>query len=66
MLRATKRPSGPGEDKKNNWTDQTGVRMSQGRIVTADSLFCGRIVWVEISPGKFASGRIVRAPEIQL
>jgi hypothetical protein len=66
MLRATQRPSGPGVDKKNTWTDQTGARMSQGQIVTADILFCGQIVWVEISPGKFASGRIVKAPEIQL
>jgi hypothetical protein len=39
-----------------------GVRMSQGRIVTADGSLGGRIVWVELSRGWFVGGQIVLAP----
>ncbi len=45
--------------KKNTGTDRIGVRMSQGHIVTADGSLGGRIVWVELSRGRFVSGRIV-------
>jgi hypothetical protein len=44
---------------KNTWTDRIGVRMSQGRIVTADGSLGGRIVWVELSRGRFVGGQIV-------
>jgi hypothetical protein len=30
---------------KNTWTECKGVRVSQGRIVTADGTLGGRIVW---------------------
>jgi hypothetical protein len=33
---------------KNTWTDLIGVRMSQGRNVTADGLLGRQIVWVEL------------------
>jgi hypothetical protein len=46
----------------NTWTDRSGERMSQGQIVKADSSLCGRIVWVELSCGRFVSGRIVKEP----
>jgi hypothetical protein len=36
--------------------------MSQGRIVTVDGSLGGRIVWVEMSRGRFVGGRIVWAP----
>jgi hypothetical protein len=45
--------------KKNTWTDRIGVRMSLGRIVTADGSLGGRIVWVKLSRGRFVGGRIV-------
>ncbi len=32
---------------------------SQGQIVTADSSWGGRIVWVELLHGRFVGGRIV-------
>ncbi len=51
---------------ENTWTDRTGVRMSQERIVTAGGLLGGRIVWVEMSRGRFVGGRIVKAPEFSL
>jgi hypothetical protein len=44
---------------KNTWTDRIGVRMSQRRIVIADSSLSGRIVWVELSRGRFVVGQIV-------
>ncbi len=44
---------------KNTWTDHIGVRMSQGRIVTADGLFSGQIEWLKFLRGWFVSGRIV-------
>ncbi len=44
---------------KHTWTDRLGVRMSQGCIVTADGSLGGQIVWVELSRGRFVSGRIV-------
>jgi hypothetical protein len=44
---------------KNTWTDRIGVKMSLGRIVTADGSLGGRIVWVELSHGRFVGGRIV-------
>jgi hypothetical protein len=47
---------------KNTCTDRTGVRMSQGQIVTAGGLLSGQIVWVEMSLGQFVCGRIVKAP----
>jgi hypothetical protein len=47
---------------KNTWMDRTGLRMSQGRIVTAGGSLGGRIVWVEMSRGRFVGGRIVKAP----
>ncbi len=49
---------------KNMWTDRIGGQMSQGRIVTADGLLGGRLVWVEMSHGRFVGGRIVNAPLI--
>jgi hypothetical protein len=51
---------------KNTWTDRTGIRMSQGQIGTAEGLFGGQIVWVELSCGRFVCGRIVKAPIILL
>jgi hypothetical protein len=44
---------------KNTWTNHIGVRMSQGQIVTADGLFGGGIVWIELLRGRFVGGRIV-------
>ncbi len=44
---------------KNTRMDRMGVKMSQGRIVTADSSLGGRIVWVELLRGRFVGGRIV-------
>jgi hypothetical protein len=44
---------------KNTWTDRIGVKMSLGRIVTADGSLGGWIVWVELSHGRFVGGRIV-------
>ncbi len=41
----------------------TGVRMSRGQIVSADGSLDGRIVWVELSRGRFVGGRIVKAPD---
>jgi hypothetical protein len=46
---------------KNTWTDHTGVRMSQGQVVTADGLLGGRIVWFELSRGWFVGGWIIKA-----
>ncbi len=46
------------------WTDRIGVKMSLGRLVTADGSFGGRIVWVELSRGRFVGGRI-QAPQYQ-
>ncbi len=47
---------------KNTWTDRTGIRMSQGQIVTTDGSLGGQIVWVELSRGQFVGGRIIKAP----
>jgi hypothetical protein len=44
---------------KNTWTDCVGVRMSQGRIVTADGSMGGQIVWIDMSRGWFGSEKIV-------
>ncbi len=44
---------------KNTWMDRIGVRMSQGRIVTADGSLGGQIVWVELSRSRFVGGRII-------
>ncbi len=41
---------------KNTWMEHIGVRMSQGRIVIADSLLGGRIVWIKMSPVQFVGG----------
>ncbi len=41
-------------------------RMSQGQIVTAGGSLGRRIVWVEMSCGRFVGGRIVKAPYQQL
>jgi hypothetical protein len=49
---------------KNMWTDRIGGQMSQGRIVTADGLLGGRLVWVEMLRGRFVGGWIVNAPLI--
>jgi hypothetical protein len=54
-----KLPTSKPERAKNTWTGRIGVRMSQGRIVTADGMLGGRIVWVELSRGRFVGGRIV-------
>jgi hypothetical protein len=47
---------------KNSWMDHSGVRMSQGRIVTADGSLGGWIVWVELSLGRFVGKLMVEAP----
>jgi hypothetical protein len=40
--------------------------MRQGRIVTADGLLGGQIVWMELSSGRFMGGRIIKAPKYLL
>jgi hypothetical protein len=59
MLCVIKRHLKPGEDKKY-LNGCIGVKMSQGRIVTADGLLGGRIVWIKMSSfardGKSAFG----------
>jgi uncharacterized membrane protein YdcZ (DUF606 family) len=42
--------------------ESLGVRISKGRVVTADSLIGGQIVWVKLLCGQFVGGRIVDAP----
>ncbi len=48
-----------GVDEKYLDESYTGVRMSQGQLVTADGSLGGRIVWVKLSRGQFIGGRIV-------
>ncbi len=48
----------------NYWTDLVSVRMSQGRIVTADGLLGGQIMWVEMSCSRFIDGWIFKALQI--
>ncbi len=63
MSRVIIHPPQQRADKKYLDVSYTvGVRMFRGRVVKADGLLGGQIVWVEISCGRF-SGQIVVAQD---